>query len=128
MAGSFSAAVEKWATESEHRLVEVWHGSLRDLDKEMVANVKVVSGNTKNSRAVSTTGPLATDFRTKKFRKPEDAINNAIAGAEIGGVVHLGFRAPWARKLEDKTAFMRLVAQRWQTIVDAAVRRAKGGG
>lgn len=128
MAGTFSAAVDKWAIETEHRMTEVWHGSLRELDKEMAAGVKVVTGNTKNSRAVSTTGPLAVAWRTKKFRDPSDQINGAIAGAEIGGVVHLGFRAPWARKLEAKTAFLRLVAQRWPQIVNAAVARVKGGG
>jgi hypothetical protein len=126
MAG-FAAAVEKFAIDSEHRLTAVWHESLRELDREIGANVKVATGNTRNSRAVSTSGPIAMDFRTKKFRNPDDAINNAIAGAEIGGVVHLGFRAPWARKLEAKTAFMRLVAQRWQTIVGAATQRVKGG-
>lgn len=127
MAGSFSSPVERWATETDRRLTDVWHESLRGLDHEMAANVTVVTGNTRNSRAASNSGPIATDFRTKKFRNPDDAINNAIAGADIGGVVHLGFRAPWARKLEAKTAFLRLVAQRWNMIVDGAVRRVKGG-
>lgn len=128
MAGNFAADVAKWATETDRRLTDVWHESLRGLDHEMAANVTVVTGNTRNSRAVSTSGPVAVDWRTKKFRNPDDAINNAIAGADIGGVAHLGFRAPWARKLDAKTAFLRLVAQRWTVIVDAAVRRVKGGG
>jgi hypothetical protein len=127
MAGSFAADLARFATETDRLLTDVWHESLRGLDQELAANVKVVSGNTRNSRAVSNSGPIATDFRTKKFRNPDDAINNAIAGAEIGGVAHLGFRAPWARKLEAKTAFVRLAAQKWQAIVAAAVRRAKGG-
>lgn len=128
MAQSFSAAVAKFATMTERDLTEVWHGSLRGLDQEMADNVTVVTGNLRNSRAVSTSGPLTVDWQTKKFRNPDDAINNAIAGAEIGGVVHLGFRAPYAHKIDAKTAFMRLAAQRWGAIVAAAVRRVKGGG
>lgn len=127
MAGSFSAAVEKFATESERRLTDVWHGSLRELDQEMADGTPVVSGNLRDSRAVSTSGPITVAWRTKKFRNPTDAINNAIAGAEVGGVVHLGYRAPYARKIDAKRAFLRLVAQRWQTIVNAAVARVKGG-
>lgn len=127
MAQSFDAVVAKFAAQAEHDLTEVWHGSLRGLDQEMAEDVTVVTGNLKNSRAVSTTGPLAVDWQTKKFRNPDDAINNAIAGAEIGGVVHLGFRAPYAKKVEAKNAFLRLVVQRWPQIVDAAIRRVKGG-
>lgn len=128
MALGFSETVAKFAAVAERDLTEVWHGSLRGLDQEMAENVTVVTGNLKNSRAVSTTGPIAVDWRTRKFRNPDDAINNAIAGAEVGGVAHLGFRAPYGRKIEAKTAFLRLVAQRWSEIVAAAVARVRGGG
>lgn len=127
MAGRFAADVTKWAAQSEERLAAVWHASLRGLDKEIADNTPVLTGNLRNSRTVSTTGPVAIDWRTKKFRKPEDAINNAIAGAEVGGIAHLGFRAPYAWKNEKRTGFLRLVAQRWGSIVNDAVRRVKGG-
>jgi hypothetical protein len=123
----FDDVVARFARTAEDQLTAVWHESLRGLDQEMAENVTVVTGNLKNSRAVSTSGPVAVDWQTKKFRQPDDAINNAIAGAEIGGVAHLGFKAPYAHKVEAKTGFLRLVAQRWQEIVAGAVRRAKGG-
>jgi hypothetical protein len=119
----FDELVAKFAEQATHDLAEVWHGSLRGLDQEMADNVTVVTGNLKNSRTVSTTGPVAVDWRTKKFRDPSDSINNAIAGAEPGGVAHLGFRAPYGHKVEARTGFLRLVAQRWVQIVAEAVAR-----
>lgn len=123
MAGSFASAVAKWAEKTEIKLTEAWHASLRGLDKEMAGNTPVVTGNLRNSRAVSTAGPLAVNWTTKKFRNPDDAINNAIAGAEVGGVVHLGYQAPYAKKVEDRRAFLRLAVQRWPQIVDEAAKR-----
>lgn len=119
----FEDVVARFAQAADEKLTDVWHESLRGLDQEMKDATPVVTGNLQNSRAVSTTGPLTTDWKTKKFRDPDDSINNAIAGAEIGGVAHLGYRAPYAHKIEAQRGFLRLVAQRWGQIVAEAVAR-----
>lgn len=121
MPQTFSSAVKDWAEKCEVKQTAILHLSLRDLDTEVADNTPVVSGNTKNSRSVSTIGPVAIDWKVKKFRDPSDAINNAVAGVAVGEKVWFGFRAPWARKLEPKYAMMRLAAQRWGQIVDRAV-------
>ena len=126
MADKFAAAVKNWAEKTEIKQTAVLHGSLRDLDEEIAQNTPVISGNTQNSRAVSTLGPPPIDWTTKKFRDPSDTINNAIAGVEVGQTVWLGFRAPWAHKLEPKYAMVRLAAQRWSQIVDAVAGRIRG--
>ena len=122
----FSAAVKDWSEKTEIKQTAVLHGSLRDLDEEIRRNTPVVTGNTQNSRAVSTLGPPPIDWSTKKFRDPLDAINNAVAGVDVGEKVWLGFKAPWAHTLEPKYAMMRLAAQRWAQIVDAVASRIRG--
>lgn len=125
MAEKFAAAVKDWSEKTVLKQTEVLHASLRDLDAEVAHNTPVVTGNTKNSRAVSTLGLPSIDWTTKKFRDPSDAINNAIAGVEVGGKVWLGFRAPWAHSLEPKYAMVRLAAQRWSQIVTTAASRLR---
>lgn len=127
MAQSFASVIERWAEKTEREQTEVAHVALRLLDAEIAANVPVKSGNTRNSRTVSNAGRPAVDFKTKKFRDPSDAIKNAIAGVEIGRSAWLGFRAPWAHKIEEKYAFMRLAVQRWPAIVAEAARIVRRG-
>jgi hypothetical protein len=128
MAKKFAAAVADWSKKAEVAQTAVLHQSLRQLDAEIASNVPVVTGNLKNSRTVSALARPAIDWSTKKFRNPDDAINNAIAGVEVGHTAWLGFRAPYAHKIEDKRGFMRLAAQRWRQIVDEAARSIKGAG
>lgn len=122
---SFAAAVANWEKKAEAQKVAVMHAALRRLDAEIVANTPVVTGNTRKSRSVSTLGAVTINWKANKFRDPEDAINNAIAGAEVSATVWFGFRAPWARKLEEKHGILRLAAQRWRQIVEEAVRSLK---
>lgn len=127
MAEGFAAAVANWTKKTEEQQAEVLHESIRRLDAEVVENVPVLTGNLRDSRAVSALAPIAIDWSTKKFRNPDDAINNAIAGVEVGATAWLGFRAPYAHIIEEKYAFLRLAAQRWRQVVDEAARivRAK---
>lgn len=118
----FSSKVADWCKKTEVQQTAVLHQSLRTLDDEIKDNTPVVTGNTQNSRAVSALGPPPIDWSGKKFRNPDDAINNAIAGVAVGTKVWLGFRAPWAHKLEPKYAILRLAGQRWGDIVDQAAR------
>lgn len=126
MADKFAAAVKDWAAKTEIKQTAVLHESVRGLDAEIAENTPVVSGQTRNSRTVSNLGRPAIDWKTKNFRDPSDAINNAIAGIEVGQTAWLGYRAPWAHKLEPKYAMLRLAAQRWSAIVDAAARAVRG--
>lgn len=127
MPEGFAAAVADWADKTEVQQTAVLHQSLRALDGEIAANTPVVTGNLRNSRAVSTLAPPAIDWKAKKFRAPDDAIDNAVAGVEIGQTTWLGFRAPYAHKVEPKYAMLRLAAQRWKQLVDEAARVVKGG-
>lgn len=122
---TFASKVADWAEKTEIKQTEVLHASLRDLDAEIDSHIPVVTGNTRNSRAVSTLGPPALEWQTKKFRDPADQINNAIAGVAVGEKAWLGLRAPWGQFLEPTYAIMRLSAQRWSQIVDTAVSRLR---
>ena len=128
MADSFAASVKNWAEKTEVEQTAVLHQSLRLLDDEVAASTPFKTGNLRNSRAVSTLARPAIEWKTKKFRDPSDAINNAIAGVEIGQTVYLGFRAPYAYKVEKAHAFLRLVAQRWKAITEEAARIVAGRG
>lgn len=127
MALGFSDAVARFAREAEQAETDVLHHALRGLDQAIVEKTPVVTGNLKNSRTVSTLGPPTIDWKVKKFRDPDDAINNAIAGVEIGQTAWLGFRAPYAHKVEPKHGMLRLAAQFWPQLVADAVRAARGG-
>lgn len=120
MADNFEAAVDGWAARTERQQTDLLHESLRGLDDVLVDKTPRVTGNLINSRALSTLGPPTIDWKGKKFRNPDDAVNNAVAGVEVGQTAWLGFRAPYAHKVEAKHAMMRLTAQLWRQIVDRA--------
>lgn len=128
MADRFAAAVENWAKKTEIEQTAILHRSLRLLVEEVTrpegsgGHLPVLTGNLRNSVAVSTLGPVTMSFTTKKFRDSSDAVNNAIAGVAVGDTAYVGFRAPYAHKAEAKNAFVRLAAQRWPMIVDVAVK------
>lgn len=126
---SFASQIAAWATKTEEAQTEVLHESLRYLVDEVTrpksagGHLPVVTGNLGNSVAVSTLGPVTYDWTTKKFRNPADAVNNAIAGVAVGQTAWIGFRAPYAHKVEADNGFVRLAAQRWPQIVVEAVRK-----
>ena len=123
---AFSSVVNGWAEKSAVRQTGILHESIRLLVDEVTrakdagGNMPVLTGNLRNSVAVSTTGPVAIDWKTKKFRNPSDAVNNAVAGVAVGETAWVGFRAPYAHKAEVNNAFARLAAQRWPQIVAKA--------
>lgn len=132
MSDNFAAAVAGWTEKTEALQTDVLHQSVRQLvdetttAKDAGGHMPVLTGNLRNSVAVSALAPITFDFRTKKFRNPADAVNNAIAGIEVGKPAWVGFRAPYAHKIEVDSGFLRLPAQRWAQIVDEAVRVSKG--
>lgn len=117
MAGKFASSVSDWANKAEGTQEIILQQSLRALSKETYDNTPVVTGNTRNSVELSTLGPIVIDWKRKKFRPPQDQINNAAAGVKVGQTSWVGFRAPWAHKLEPKYAMLRLAAQRWNELV-----------
>ncbi len=133
MQTGFAAQVANWEKKADAAQTDVLHQSLRLLVEAAIrpksegGNMPVVKGNLRNSVAVSALAPVAIDWTTKKFRDPFDAVNNAIAGIAIGETAYIGFRAPYAHKLEVDNGFLRLAAQDWKAIVDEAVRITKGG-
>lgn len=130
---SFALQVDAWATRTEAAQTEILHSALRELVDEVTrpqsagGHLPVVTGNLGNSIAVSTLGRVTYDWTTKKFRNPADAVNNAIAGVAVGQTAWIGFRAPYAHKIEVDNGFLRLAAQRWPQIVVEAVRRSGAG-
>lgn len=122
MADKFAAAVSEWARKTERQQTDVLHEALRNVTEELGNKTPVVSGNLKNSRTLSTLGLPTIDWKTKKFRDPEDAINNAVAGVEVGQTAWIGYRAPYAHKIEPKYAMVRLTAQLWKRIAEEAAR------
>lgn len=133
MQTTFAAQVADWEKKAVTAKTDVLHQSLRLLVDEATkpksrgGNMPVVTGNLGNSVAVSTLGPVTINWQTKKFRDPSDAVNNAIAGVELGQTTYVGFRTPYAHKIEVQAGFLRLAAQKWKQIVDEAVRIVKGG-
>lgn len=131
MADRFAAQIERWAEKTIEKQTEVLHQAVRLLVEEVTrpesegGHMPVVTGNLANSVAVSTLGPVTVSFRTKKFRSPGDAVNNAIAGISVGERAYVGFRAPYAHKVEAKKGFVRLAAQRWPRIADEAAKSVR---
>lgn len=126
---SFAADIKGWTDKAEVAQTETLHASLRALVDEVTRSkneggfLPVVTGNLQNSVAVSTLAPITMDWKTKKFRDPSDAVNNAIAGVAVGETAWIGFRAPYAHKSEVDNGFVRLAAQRWPQIVADVVRK-----
>lgn len=124
----FGEQIEIWARKAEAAQTDVLHTALRVLVEEVTrpknagGHLPFLTGNLRNSVAVSTLAPVSIDWTTKKFRDPSDAVNNAIAGVAVGQTVWIGFRAPYAHLREVEHGFVRLAAQRWQQIVDEVMR------
>lgn len=125
MAESFAAAIKGWAKKTEIKQTAVLHEAIRGLADTLGEKTPVVSGNLRNSRTVTAGGPPVIEWKTKKFRDPSDSINNAVAGVEVGETAWIGFRAPYAHKVEEKYAMARRTAQLWPVVADAAARRVK---
>jgi hypothetical protein len=138
MAKSFSAEVEAWVRKTDATLTDVFREASRGvadevaLPKDEGGPMPVVTGNLRNSLAASTASMPSVRWRrrikgaTNDFAPNQGEIEAVIGAAEIGQTVFLGFRAPYAQKVERVNGFVRLTAQRWKQIVDEAVRTVKG--
>lgn len=122
----FSKAVKKWCDKTIMQTEKALQESVRGLADEVAAHVPVVSGNLRNSRTVSPAGYPSINWVTKKFRNPAQEIQNASEEVRVGTPAYVGMRAPYAHIVERKKPYMRLAAQRWSQIVEAAAARVKG--
>ncbi len=128
MATDFGKQVLDWTRKTEVRQVDVLQKAIGLLAEEVRkpegggGHMPVVRGNLRNSIAVSTSGPVLLDFRKKRFSDPTETLKNEIEGVAPGTTAYIGFRAPYAHKVEAKKGFARLAAQRWPMIANAAVK------
>ena len=133
--GSFSATVSGWAAETQQRTEAVFKMAAQDVINESrkpVAkggNMPVDTGFLRASLDVNLSGNLpATRKNEGKVPPPQD-ISLAIAQAELGQTIYASYTANYALHQEygargrPGRAFVRLAAQRWQTIVNNAARR-----
>ncbi|WP_416355556.1 HK97 gp10 family phage protein [Aureimonas phyllosphaerae] len=97
----------------------------------------VDTGFLRASLRASTTAPPPIDSQFvpadgKKYAFDESSIEAVIAGAEIGQTLYFGYTAAYARAMEYGSgggpayAFVRTVAQKWPSIVDAKAAELKG--
>lgn len=134
VARSFAADIGAWARKTEDRLVEVPRESARLAARSMTdpSVMPRVTGNLAHSLTASTAAMPTIDFSKVRplFTESEAQIEGVVANAQIGQTIFLGFRAPYAKRIETKRGFVRLTVQRWQQIVTEAVRnvRARTGG
>lgn len=136
MARDFSAAIDEWTRKTEARIVEVFHVAAQTAAETMSrpweegGRLPVKTGNLKRSLAASTIGPPAVLWGQKKFTGNPAGIEAVIDSAKIGQTVWLGFQAIYARKVELDNGFVRLTAQNWPQIVEAAAEdvKARDGG
>lgn len=147
MCASFAAQVGEWATATETRFRAVVQTAAQDLANEVRVpkgaggNMPVKTGNLRRSLLASTSAmpQVVTDSKVQ-FADSDGQISLAILNAELGDTIYLGFQAAYARRMEygfvgedslgrkynqQGNGFVRLAAQRWQDIVDAAARTVK---
>ncbi len=128
MDDKFAAQVLNWTRKTEVKQIDVLQKAIGLLAEEVTkpesagGHMPVIKGNLRNSVAVSTSGPVILDFARKKFSNPTEALKNAIEGVAPGETAYVGFRAPYAHKVEAKKGFARLAAQRWPMIANAAAK------
>ncbi len=128
MSEQFFAQVLDWTRKTDVKQIDVLQRSIGLLAEEVTrpesagGHMPVIKGNLRNSVAVSTSGPVTLDFARKKFSNPAESLKNAIEGVTPGHTAYVGFRAPYAHKVEAKKGFARLAAQRWPMIANAAAK------
>lgn len=99
------------------------------LPQKQGGNMPVVTGNLRNSVAVSFSEIPQTDMiidQMTKLTDPTASINSTLASAKVGQKIGIGFRAPYAIEVEQKYGFVRLAAQKWDQYVAAVVKQIKG--
>lgn len=138
MTDVFSKAVRDFSEKTKQRIDAVFRSSAQDVAEEMVTpiykggNMRVKTGFLRASLRASTEAmpsidPNArpkVDAKLGSYPESTDQINLVIAGVNLDQTIFLGFTASYARPREYRDGFVRLAAQRWETIVDANIEKA----
>jgi hypothetical protein len=127
----FAASVDAWAKASQQRMRAVFRESAQRLANEVrvpVAaggNMPVKTGNLRRSLRGSTAAMPRLGEQGAKYEDGSAQVTLAIAGAELGQTIYLGFQANYAPYMENRYQFVGLAAQRWQDIVRESVTELK---
>ena len=131
----FSATVSAWVEKTKQRMEDVVHTSSRLLAEAVVEGTPDDSGALVHSFRAS--GSVISVMQAGASPDPASAggygfdagaVNLAILGVPFGGMIYMGFTAPYAAAAEFGTSgkagagMVRLAAQRWSDIVEQAVR------
>jgi hypothetical protein len=128
---NFAASVDAWAKGSKDRLRAVFRDSAQRLANEVRVpigaggNMPVKTGNLRRSLRGSTASMPQLGEQGAKYEDGSGQVTLAIAGAEIGQKIFLGFQANYAPYMENRYQFVGLAAQRWQDIVSESVAELK---
>jgi hypothetical protein len=143
MADSFSGQIAKWVEKVESARLEIFHEAAKTIASDMRASkdeggrLPKLTGNLQRSLAASTFSMPPILFKSRKtkgaketeFSGTLEGIFAVIDTATLDQTIWLGFQAPYANKIEQDNAFLRLSVQSWSQIVNdsAAVVKAKWG-
>lgn len=151
----FGAAVDNWVRQTDERMEAVFREATQRVIEEVRrpeakgGKMPVDTGYLRNSLVATTDGPALISEQSKpeagrQYDKAGDAlpasVSLIITNAKLGQTIWACFTAAYAARMEygfsgeDKLGrsynqagkgFVRLAAQRWQSIVDAVVKELK---
>lgn len=143
MAGSFTATVDAWVAQTKARMLAVRNDATQSVINVMqlpgpsVANpdggagghMPIDTGFLRSSLTanIGDVFPALRDNPDPKgsFTWDPQEVNLVIAEAKLSDPITAVYSAAYAKKVEERYAFVRLAAQQWQQIVTASVDKAK---
>lgn len=130
---NFSDQVTAWVRKSDARMTAAYRASVQDLIEEAQeprgsgGNMPKDTGFLQNTGDAALnrlpTGPTEAPEGVESFTWDASAALAVIAQAKLGDTVYFGWSANYAIYMEDRYGFVRLAAQNWPQIVNAAARR-----
>lgn len=131
MADSFTAQIEAWAAKVEGALEAIFRESVQELVSQMQALVPVDTGFLRAS-LVASTSQMPRLTTPQGGALPEAGqIELVIISADIGDTIYLGYTANYGAYVHygaqgrPPRPWVDMVAQRWQSIVDAKAAEIK---
>ncbi len=140
------ATMQKWSNKAKRNTAMVFRSSVQKLAEDVMEDVgsgegqtPILTGNLRNSLMASTAA-MPSVREGAEFTDPSGQITLAIAGADVGDTLWLGFQAAYARRLnsgftgtdaagrsynQSGRQFVESKANNWQQYVDAAARELK---
>ena len=125
---NFASNVDAWTKQTDKRMIAVFRQSALMVSQEVRkpkaqgGNMPVLTGNLRRS-LVAATGSMPQARAGVKFKSdPSAQITVTIANAQPGQSIFFGFQAIYAPFAEARNGFVRLVVQRWPSIVKEAAQ------